>query len=126
MEIMEGCISAMFIGKATPVTPLTFPQSHIIYAGSIHQAHEIKKCGYFVGSEEVQLFKVSAAPHFSFKIATVKLTPAFSKLASKSNGGCKRGSPRVRRKKPSSRRQCRGGDKEEINVKEVTAEKNKE
>ena len=43
-------------------------------------------------------------PDFSFKIATVKLTPAFSKLASKSNGGCKR--------KPK-------GQKEEGNVGQV-------
>ena len=49
MEIMKGCISAMF---------------------NVHGE------GY--------------PPDFSFKIATVKLTPAFSKLASKSNGGCKR------------------------------------
>ena len=95
----------MFMGKATPVAPVTFPQGHIIHAGSIHQAHEIKKGGYFVvGSEEVQLFKASATPDFSFKIATVKLTPAFSKLASKSNGGCKR--------KPK-------GQKEEGNVGQV-------
>ena len=92
MQIMKGHISAMFSGKASLKLPVTFPQSHIIYAGSIQQAHEIiKKGGYFVvSSEDVQLFKASATPDVIFKIATDGLTPAFSDLLGfKSEKGCK-------------------------------------
>ena len=92
MQIMKGHISAMFSGKASLKPPVTFPQSHIIYAGSIQQAHEIiKKGGYFVvSSEDVQLFKASATPDVIFKIATDGLTPAFSDLLGfKSEKGCK-------------------------------------
>ena len=49
MKIMKGHISALFTGRAPVNPPVTFPQSHIIYAGSISQAHEIiEKGGYFV------------------------------------------------------------------------------
>ena len=92
MKIMKGHISTMFSGKAPLKPPVTFPQSHIIYAGSIHQAHKIiQKGGYFVvSSEDVQLFKASATPDVDFKTATDRLTPAFSDLLGfKGEKGCK-------------------------------------
>ena len=47
MEIMKGHISALFTGRVPFKPPVTFPQSHIIYADSIHHAHEIiEKGGY--------------------------------------------------------------------------------
>ena len=91
MNIMKGHILAMFTGEAPFEPPVTFPQSHIIYAGSIHQAHQIiKEGGYFVvNSEDVQFFKASATPDIKFKTATDRLTPAFSDLAFKGEEGCK-------------------------------------
>ena len=91
MNIMKGHILDMFTGEAPFEPPVTFPQSHIIHAGSIHQAHEIiKKGGYFVvSSEDVQMFKASATPDLVFKIATDRLTPAFSELGFKDKEGCK-------------------------------------
>ena len=81
MEIMKGHISALFTGRVPFKPPVTFPQSHIIYADSIHQAHEIiEKCGYVVIGGEVQLFKASASPDIDFKSATDGLTPVFSDL----------------------------------------------
>ena len=82
MRIMKGHISGLFTGRAPVKPPVTFPQSHIIYADSIHHAHEIiEKGGYVViGSEEVQLFKASASPDIDFKNATDGLTPVFSDL----------------------------------------------
>ena len=91
MKIMKGHILAMFNGEAPFEPPVTFPQSHIIYAGSIHEAHKIiKEGGYFVvNGEDVQFFKASATPDINFKIATDSLTPAFSELGFKGEKGCK-------------------------------------
>ena len=91
MHIMKGHILAMFTGEAPFEPPVTFPQSHIIYAGSVHQAHEIiNEGGYFVvNSKDVQFFKASATPDVHFKNATDRLTPAFSELAFKGEEGCK-------------------------------------
>ena len=91
MHIMKGHILAMFTGGAPFEPSVTFPQSHIIYAGSIHEAHKIiKEGGYFVvNSKDVQFFKASATPGVNFKIATDRLTPAFSELAFKGEEGCK-------------------------------------
>ena len=88
---MKGHILAMFTGEAPFEPPVTFPQSHIIHAGSVHQAHKIiKEGGYFVvSSEDVQFFKASATPDIDFKIATDSLTPAFSELGFKGEKGCK-------------------------------------
>ena len=50
---MKGHILAMFTGGARFEPPVTFPQSHIIHAGSIHEAHKIiKEGGYFVVNGE--------------------------------------------------------------------------
>ena len=90
-DIMKGYISAMFMGKAPSVAQVTFPQSHIIYAGSIREAHQIiQQGGYIVlDSGTVELYKASATPEVGFKIATEGLTPAFSELGSKGKTGCK-------------------------------------
>ena len=45
MNIMKGHILAMFTGEAPFEPTVPFPQSHIIYAGSIHQANKIIKEG---------------------------------------------------------------------------------
>ena len=92
MEIMKGHISALFTGRVPFKPPATFPQSHIIYAGSIRQANEIiEKGGYFViSSGDVEMYKASAAPDVEFKIATEGLTPVFSDLLGfKGENGCK-------------------------------------
>ena len=91
LNIMKGHILALFTGKAPFKPPVTFPQSHIMYADSIHQAHKIiKEGGYFVvSSDNVQLFKASAAPDVKFKGATDRLTPAFSELVFEGKEGCK-------------------------------------
>ena len=91
MNIMKGHILAMFNGEAPFKPPVTFPQSHIICADSIQQAHKIiKEGGYFVvSSDDVQFFKASATPDVDFKIATDRLTPAFSELVFEGKEGCK-------------------------------------
>ena len=92
MRIMKGHISGLFTGRAPVKPPVTFPQSHIIYAGSISQAHKIiEEGGYFViDSGEVEMYKASAAPDVEFKIATEGLTPVFSDLLGfKGENGCK-------------------------------------
>ena len=90
-DIMKGYISAMFMGKAPSVAQVTFPQSHIIYAGSIKDAHQIIAEGGFsvLRSETVELYQASATPEVEFKIATDCLTPAFSELGFKGQTGCK-------------------------------------
>ena len=91
MNIMKGHILAMFTGEAPFEPPVTFPQSNIMYASSIHEAHKIiKEGGYFVvNSKDVQFFKASATPDIHFNFATNRLTPAFSDLAFKGEEGCK-------------------------------------
>ena len=91
MKIMKGHILAMFTGEAPFMPPVTFPQSHIMYADSIQQAHKIiKEGGYFVvSSDDVQFFKASATPDVNFKVATDRLTPAFSELFFEGKDGCK-------------------------------------
>ena len=82
MNNLKGYVRAMFAGKVPFDPPVTFPQSHIIHASSLRQAHEIiKHGGYFVVSkDDVQLFKASASPEVNFKCATDGKTPAFSEL----------------------------------------------
>ena len=75
-------LTALFTGKAPFDPPVTFPQSHIIYAENIRQAQEIiKEGGYFVLSQkDVQFFSASATPGIDFKFATAGKTPAYSEL----------------------------------------------
>ena len=82
MNKLKDYVRAMFAGKVPFDPPVTFPQSHIIHASSLRQAHEIiKHGGYFVVSkDDVQLFKASASPEVNFKCATDGKTPAFSEL----------------------------------------------
>ena len=85
MNTLKGYVSAMFTGKV-PFDPpgVTFPQSHMIHAGSIRQAHEIiKEGGYFVVSkDDIQLFKASTSQaEVNFEFATGGKTAAFSELA---------------------------------------------
>ena len=85
-------LGSMFTGHVLPRCPtITFPQSSIIYADSLQQAHRIlKDQGYFVvSSEEVELFKASANQEINFKSATKGLTPAFSELRFKREEGKK-------------------------------------
>ena len=85
-------LGSMFTGQVLPRCPtITFPQSSIIYADSLQQAHKIlKDQGYFVvSSEEVELFKASANQEINFKSATKGLTPAFSELRFKREEGKK-------------------------------------
>ena len=85
-------LGSMFTGHVLPRCPtITFPQSSIIYADSLQQAHKIlKDQGYFVvSSEEVELFKASANEEINFKSATKGLTPAFSELRFKREEGKK-------------------------------------
>ena len=82
MNKLKDYVRAMFAGKVPFDPPVTFPQSHIIHASSLRQAHEIiKHGGYFVVSkDDVQLFKASASPEVNFKCATKGKTAAFSEL----------------------------------------------
>ena len=75
-------LTALFTGKAPFDPPVTFPQSHIIYAENIRHAQEIiKEGGYFVLSQkDVQFFWASATPGVDFKFATAGKTPAYSEL----------------------------------------------
>ena len=83
-------LTALFTGKAPFDPPVTFPQSHIIYAENIRHAQEIiKEGGYFVLSQkDVQFFWASATPGVDFKFATAGKTPAYSELG-KGREGCK-------------------------------------
>ena len=82
MNNIKGYVRAMFAGKVPFDPPVTFPQSHIIHASSLRQAHEIiKQGGYFVISkEDIQLFQASTSPEVNFKFATKGKTAAFSEL----------------------------------------------
>ena len=82
MNTLKDYVRAMFTGKVPFDPPVTFPQSHIIHASSLRDAHEIiKQGGYFVVSkDDVQMFKASASPEINFKFATKDKTPAFSEL----------------------------------------------
>ena len=82
MNRLKDYVRAMFTGKVPFDPPVTFPQSHIIHASSLRDAHEIiKQGGYFVVSkEDVQLFQASASPEVNFEFATKGKTPAFSEL----------------------------------------------
>ena len=79
VEIMKGYLAAMFTGKAPSMAQVTFPQSHIIYAGSLREAHQIIEQGGYVvlHSGTVELYKASATEEVGFKMATEGLTPAF-------------------------------------------------
>ena len=83
-------LTALFTGKEPFDPPVTFPQSHIIYAENIRQAQDIiKEGGYFVLSQkDVQFFSASATPGIDFKFATAGKTPAYSELG-KGREGCK-------------------------------------
>ena len=83
-------LTALFTGKAPFDPPVTFPQSHIIYAENIRHAQEIiKEGGYFVLSQkDVQFFWASATHGVDFKFATAGKTPAYSELG-KGREGCK-------------------------------------
>ena len=83
-------LTALFTGKEPFDPPVTFPQSHIIYAENIRHAQEIiKEGGYFVLSQkDVQFFWASATPGVDFKFATAGKTPAYSELG-KDREGCK-------------------------------------
>ena len=90
MNTLKGYVGAMFTGRA-PLDPpgVTFPQSHMIHAGSIRQAHEIiKEGGYFVVSkDDIQLFKASTSQaEVNFQFATEGKTAAFSELARSKEG----------------------------------------
>ena len=85
MNTLKGYVGAMFTGRV-PLDPpgVTFPQSHMIHAGSIRQAHEIiKDGGYFVvNKDDIQLFKASTSQaEVNFQFATECKTAAFSELA---------------------------------------------
>ena len=82
MDSLKDYVRAMFTGKVPFDPPVTFPRSHIIYASSLRNAHEIiKQGGYFVVSKEaVQVFQASTSPEVSFKFATEGKTAAFSEL----------------------------------------------
>ena len=82
MNNLKGYVRAMFAGKVPFDPPVTFPQSHIIHASSLCQAHEIiKQGGYFViRKEDIQLFQASTSPEVNFKFATKGKTAAFSEL----------------------------------------------
>ena len=82
MNRLKDYVRAMFTGKVPFDPPVTFPQSHIIHASSLRDAHEIiKQGGYFVVSkEDIQLFQASTSPEVNFKFATKGKTAAFSEL----------------------------------------------
>ena len=82
MNNLKGYVRAMFAGKVPFDPPVTFPQSHIIYASSLRHAYDIiKQGGYFVVSkEDIQLFQASTSPEVNFKFATKGKTAAFSEL----------------------------------------------
>ena len=69
MNRLKDYVRAMFTGKVPFDPPVTFPQSHIIYASSLRLAYDIiKQGGYFVVSkEDVQLFQASASPEVNFE-----------------------------------------------------------
>ena len=81
MDTLKGYIRAMLHGRVPFDPPVTFPQSHILYADSIRHAHEIiKKGGYFVVSkDDIQYFKASRSQsEVNFQFATKSKTAAFS------------------------------------------------
>ena len=82
MDNLKDYVRAMFAGKVPFDPPVTFPQSHIIYASSLRHAYDIiKQGGYFVVSkEDIQLFQASTSPEVNFKFATKGKTAAFSEL----------------------------------------------
>ena len=81
MDTLKGYVRAMFTGRVPFDPPVTFPESHKIYADSIHHAHEIiKKGGYFVVSkDDIQYFEASRSQsEVNFQFATEGKTAAFS------------------------------------------------